>query len=61
MASNSLKYIPNHVQIKGLGNPNLFQIFSVHSARKVCRNARTSIYEVRRKSLCYRGFPPNSL
>ena len=34
---------------------------SVHSAHFLCRNARNSIYEVRRKSLSYRGFPPNSL
>ena len=34
---------------------------SVHSAHFPCRNERTSIYEVRRKSLCFRGLPPNSL
>ena len=34
---------------------------SVHSAHFSCRNERTSIYEVRRKSLCFRGLPPNSL
>ncbi len=33
----------------------------VHSAHFPCRNERTSIYEVRRKSLCFRGLPPNSL
>lgn len=34
---------------------------SVYSAHFPCRNERTSIYEVRRKSLCFRGLPPNSL
>ncbi len=33
----------------------------VYSAHFPCQNAHTSIYEVRRKSLCFRGLPPNSL
>ena len=45
----------------GAGNSQLSLNISVHSAHFSCQNVRTSIYEVRRKSLCFRGFPPNSL
>lgn len=34
---------------------------SAHSDHFPCRNEQTSIYEVRRKSLCFRDLPPNSL
>ena len=45
----------------GSENSQLSLNISVHSAHFPCRNERTSIYEVRRKSLYFRGLPPNSL
>lgn len=45
----------------GSENSQLSLNIFVHSAHFPCRNERTSIYEVRRKSLCFRGLPPNSL
>ena len=50
-----------HALNMGSENSQLSLNISVHSAHFPCRNERTSIYEVRRKSLCFRGLPPNSL
>lgn len=50
-----------HALNMGSENSQLSLNISVHSAPFPCRNERTSIYEVRRKSLCFRGLPPNSL
>ena len=50
-----------HALNRGAEISQLSLNISVHSAHFPCRNERTSIYEIRRKSLCFRGVPPNSL
>ena len=58
---NSVILNSKHALNMGSENSQLSLNISVHSAHFPCRNELTSIYEVRRKSLCFRGLPPNSL